>query len=57
MSKWHEKMLSKTEEYAELLNEIYENALKKIGKAFEDVATSGQGWESMMNSMDRVAAY
>ena len=57
MSKWHEKMLSKTEEYAELLNEIYENTLKKIGKAFEDVATSGQGWESMMNSMDRVAAY
>lgn len=57
MSKWQEKMLSKTEEYAELLNSIYENAIKKIGKAFEDAATQGQGWESFLNSMDRVAAY
>ena len=57
MSKWQEKMLSKTEEYAELLNSIYENAIKKIGKAFEDAATKDLGWESLLNSMDRVAAY
>ena len=57
MSKWQEKMLSKTEEFGELLNQIYENAVKKIGKVFEDAATKGQGWDSLLNSMDRVSAY
>ena len=57
MSKWQDKMLSKTEEYAEVLNAIYENTIKKVGEVFEKAATKGQGWDSMLASMDRVAAY
>ena len=52
-----EKMLSKTEEWAEAMKAVMENTFNKAAYEMEMAMTSGMGFDALNNSLDRLNAY
>ena len=52
-----DKMLSKTEEWAEAMKAVMENTFNKAAYEMEMAMTSGMGFDALNNSLDRLNAY
>ena len=57
MTKWQDAMLTKTEEFAQACIAVYENMIKKQSDLMEKALTNGQGFDSMLSSLERVSSY
>ena len=52
----HETLLSKTEEWAEVQKVIMENVMKKAAHEMEQAFTSGLGFDTLSNSIERLSS-
>ena len=57
MTKWQDAMLTKTEEFAQACIAVYENMIKEQSDLMEKALTNGQGFDSMLSSLERVSSY
>ena len=51
----YDEMLSDAEEYAEALNEIYENEMAKLAKTLNKTLTGGLGFDRLKESMQNIS--